>query len=50
MIIINVNTERKQHAATGTKQKEFDPFNRQRDQNKLENKKQKNQTRWRINI
>ena len=32
------------------KQKEFDPFNRQRDQNKLENKKQKNQTRWRINI
>ena len=39
MIIINVNTERKQHAATGTKQKEFDPFNRQRDQNKLENKK-----------
>jgi len=35
MIIIIVNTEREQLAATGTKQKEFEPFNRQRDQNKL---------------
>ena len=41
MIIININTERNQLAATGTKQKEFEPFNRQRDQNKLKNKKQK---------